>query len=49
MFRRVYLNASWTSLAELESHIDSVDAQVVRDTCMKYIYDKCPVVSAYGT
>ena len=48
VFRRVYLKADWSSLAELDAAIDSVNARVVRDTCMKYIYDKCPVVSGYG-
>jgi len=42
------MNSEWSSLAELDAIIDSVSAQVVRDTCMKYIYDKCPVVSGYG-
>ena len=25
---------------ELEARIDAVDAQLVRDTCFKYIYDR---------
>ena len=25
---------------ELEARIDAVDAQLVRDTCYKYIYDR---------
>jgi len=49
VFRRVFLNTDWSSLAELEARIGSVSANMVRETCMKYIYDKCPVVSGYGT
>jgi len=33
---------------ELEARIDAVDAQLVRDTCFKYIYDRCPAVAAVG-
>jgi len=33
---------------ELEARIDAVDAKQVRDTCYKYIYDRCPVVAAVG-
>jgi len=33
---------------ELEARIDAVDAAQVRDTCYKYIYDRCPVVAAVG-
>eukprot|EP00088_Acartia_fossae_P051613 TRINITY_DN579_c0_g1_i5.p1 TRINITY_DN579_c0_g1~~TRINITY_DN579_c0_g1_i5.p1 ORF type:complete len:483 (+),score=165.08 TRINITY_DN579_c0_g1_i5:35-1483(+) len=33
---------------ELEARIDAVDAQLVKDTCYKYIYDRCPVVAAVG-
>jgi processing peptidase subunit beta len=35
-------------LSELDARIDAVDAQMVRDTCMKYIYDKCPAVAGVG-
>jgi len=35
-------------LPELEARIDAVNAQVVRDVCMKYIYDKCPAVASVG-
>ena len=28
--------------------MQSVDAQLVRDTCYKYIYDRCPVIAAVG-
>jgi len=49
MCRRVFLQSDWTSLAELEACIDAVSANAVRETCMNYIYDKCPVVSGYGT
>merc|ERR1712165_224752 len=35
-------------LHELEARIDAVDASLVRDVCLKYIYDKCPVVAAVG-
>jgi len=33
---------------ELEARIDAVDAQLVKDTCYKYIYDRCPVAAAIG-
>jgi len=33
---------------ELEARIDAVDAQLVKDTCYKYIYDRCPVSAAIG-
>merc|ERR1712099_75970 len=33
---------------ELEARIDAVDAQLVKDTCYKYIYDRCPVIAAVG-
>merc|ERR1712234_77601 len=33
---------------EMEARIDAVDAQLVRDTCFKYIYDRCPAVAAVG-
>ncbi len=33
---------------ELEARIDSCDAELVKSTCYKYIYDKCPVVAAVG-
>jgi processing peptidase subunit beta len=33
---------------ELEARIDAVDAQLVRDTCYKYIYDRCPAIAAVG-
>jgi len=48
VLRRLYLNTDWKSLAELDAVIDSVNAHLVRETCTKYIYDKCPVVSGYG-
>jgi len=35
-------------LPELEARIDAVNAQVVRDVCMNYIYDKCPAVASVG-
>jgi len=33
---------------ELEARIDAVDAATVRETCYKYIYDRCPVMAAVG-
>jgi len=33
---------------ELEARIDAVDAALVKDTCYKYIYDRCPVIAAVG-
>jgi len=35
-------------LTELDARIDAVDAQMVRDICIKYVYDKCPAVAAVG-
>jgi processing peptidase subunit beta len=35
-------------LPELEARIEAVNASVVRDVCMKYIYDKCPAVASVG-
>ncbi|XP_072329233.1 cytochrome b-c1 complex subunit 1, mitochondrial-like [Scyliorhinus torazame] len=36
------------SLAEWNARIDAVDAQVLRDVCSRYIYDKCPAIAAIG-
>ncbi|XP_069062329.1 cytochrome b-c1 complex subunit 1, mitochondrial [Pleurodeles waltl] len=36
------------SLKEWNDKIDALDAKKVREVCMKYIYDKCPAVSAVG-
>jgi processing peptidase subunit beta len=33
---------------EMEARIDSVDAKVVRETCLRYIYDRCPAVAGVG-
>lgn len=35
-------------LPELDARIKAVDAKTLRDTCMKYIYDRCPVVAGVG-
>merc|ERR1719219_1669498 len=35
-------------LHELEARIDAVDADMVREVCDKYIWDKCPAVAAVG-
>merc|ERR1719230_1912155 len=35
-------------LLQLEGRIDAVDATLVKDTCYKYIYDRCPAVAAVG-
>lgn len=35
-------------LAEWESRIQEVDAQMLRDICSKYFYDQCPAVAGYG-
>eukprot|EP00918_Siedleckia_nematoides_P098299 GHVU01215157.1.p1 GENE.GHVU01215157.1~~GHVU01215157.1.p1 ORF type:complete len:479 (+),score=46.86 GHVU01215157.1:26-1462(+) len=35
-------------LPELDARIDAVTAEVVRDVCSKYIYDKCPALAAIG-
>ena len=34
--------------AEIESRIDAVSADTVRDVMMRYVYDRCPAVSAIG-
>lgn len=33
---------------ELEARIDAVDANLVKATCFKYIYDRCPAIAAVG-
>ena len=33
---------------ELIARIDDVDAALVRDVCLKYFYDKSPVITAIG-
>merc|ERR1719322_2398973 len=33
---------------EMEARIDAVDADLVRQTCYNFVYDKCPVVAAVG-
>lgn len=35
-------------LHELEARIAAVDAKTIREVCMHYIYDKCPVVASVG-
>lgn len=35
-------------LAELEERIEAVNANVIRQVCMKHIYDKCPAVAGVG-
>ena len=35
-------------LPELEARIEDVDADVVREVCNKYIYDRCPAVAGVG-
>uniref|UniRef100_A0A671SUI2 Mitochondrial-processing peptidase subunit beta n=1 Tax=Sinocyclocheilus anshuiensis TaxID=1608454 RepID=A0A671SUI2_9TELE len=35
-------------LAEWDARIEAVTPKIVRDVCSKYIYDKCPAVSAVG-
>jgi len=42
------LDTDWKSLGQVDAALDAVNAHAVRETCMKYIYDKCPVVSSYG-
>ncbi|ELT88802.1 hypothetical protein CAPTEDRAFT_170570 [Capitella teleta] len=34
--------------AEMEARIEDVDANTVRDVCMKYIYDRCPAMVGVG-
>jgi len=33
---------------EMEARIDAVDADLVRQTCYNFVYDKCPVVAGVG-
>lgn len=33
---------------DIESKLDQVNAKTVRETCMEYIYDKCPAIVGYG-
>jgi processing peptidase subunit beta len=35
-------------LSELEERIEAVNANVIRQVCMKHIYDKCPAVAGVG-
>lgn len=35
-------------LHELEERIEAVNANVIRNVCMKHVYDKCPAISAVG-
>jgi len=35
-------------LHELEERIEAVNANVIRNVCMKHIYDKCPAIAAVG-
>ncbi|KTF78550.1 hypothetical protein cypCar_00043920 [Cyprinus carpio] len=35
-------------LHELEARIDAIDATTIKDVCMKYIYNKAPVIAAVG-
>lgn len=35
-------------LQELEQRIDAVNANVIRNVCMKHIYDKCPAIAGVG-
>lgn len=35
-------------IPELEARIDAVNAEIIRDVCTKYIYDKSPAVAAVG-
>ncbi|OWK06492.1 PMPCB, partial [Cervus elaphus hippelaphus] len=33
-------------IPELEARIDAVNAEIIREVCTKYIYDKSPAVAA---
>jgi len=35
-------------LHELEERIEAVNANVIRNVCMKHVYDKCPAISGVG-
>lgn len=35
-------------LQELDERIEAVNANVIRQVCMKHIYDKCPAVAGVG-
>lgn len=34
--------------AEMEARIEEVDANTIREVCMRYIYDRCPAVVGVG-
>lgn len=36
------------SLAEWEAKLSAVDARMLQEVCNKYLYDRCPVISAIG-
>lgn len=46
--RQVLFGEKPTSLSEVDRQISAVNVKTVRDVCMKYIYDKCPVVAGIG-
>jgi processing peptidase subunit beta len=46
--KQVLFSGKCTSLAELDAEINSISANTVRDVLMKYVYDKCPVVTGVG-
>jgi predicted Zn-dependent peptidase len=46
--RQVLFGNQVTSLAQLDANINAITGKTVRDTCMKYLYDKCPVVTGVG-
>lgn len=46
--QQVLSHGRHVSLAEWNSRIDAVDAQVLREVCTRYIYDQCPAIGAVG-
>ena len=38
----------WQGVNVFLFFLQAVNAQLVRDTCYKYIYDRCPVIAAVG-
>lgn len=47
-YRQILTYGRRIPIAELDARIEQVDAKTLRDTCMKYIYDRCPVVAGIG-
>ncbi|KAM9326619.1 cytochrome b-c1 complex subunit 1, mitochondrial [Gastrophryne carolinensis] len=46
--RQVLAYGQRVSLEELNARIDAINAKTLRDVCSKYLYDRCPAVTAVG-